>query len=49
MSSSKRPTSSPERRYEEFAKENHAWDRKVKTSIEKIGKAGRSTKRDAAR
>jgi hypothetical protein len=45
----KRSTSSPERRYEEFAKENRAWDRKVKHSIEKIGKTRRSTKREAAR
>jgi hypothetical protein len=33
--------SSPEKRYRDFAKENEAWDRRVKKSIEKIDKASR--------
>ena len=32
---------SPEERYQDFARENAAWDRKVKESISKIDKASR--------
>jgi hypothetical protein len=36
---------SPDERYREFAKENDAWDRKVKHSIEKIERASRTHER----
>jgi hypothetical protein len=32
---------SPEQRYDDFAKDNAAWDRKVKKSIDNIEKASR--------
>jgi hypothetical protein len=34
-------TRSPEERYQDFAKDNERWDRKVKDSIDKIEKASR--------
>ncbi|MDQ3936246.1 MAG: hypothetical protein M3340_16630 [Actinomycetota bacterium] len=36
---------SPEKRYQDFAKENAAWDRRVKDSIEKIGRASKARER----
>jgi len=36
-----RPNSSADERYREFAKENAAWDTRVKESIAKIGKSSR--------
>ena len=39
---------SPEARYREFAKDNAAWDRKVKESIDKIGQASRRSEQKRA-
>jgi hypothetical protein len=36
-----RAKASPDERYREFAKENEAWDSRVKKSIAKIDKASR--------
>lgn len=46
----KRAKPTPEERYRDFAKDNVAWDRKVKESLDRIEQAARqkSNKRHAA-